>query len=578
MRVIENLKRRLTGERGFTMVTASAALLVVMMASAVALGAATGDLGLGRDDTENKQALAAAEAGIHDYLYHLNGDNSYWAKCTTVPNPNAVSQNWNGSGPDPRKWRSVPQPAGDPRATKIEYAIELLPANGNATCNPNSAANTMLDAATGTFRIRSTGRVKRPDGTYEKRSVVAQFRRRGFLDFLYFTDYETSDPAWYELQAQGRATRGGSSAPDNTLDVVSWASQYCARYWRDGRGSQYYWDPDGNFSQNAQWFDPNDNQWKTLPFWVTCSNIQFANGDRILGPLHTNDEILLCGSPEFGRGPDDDIEVSAASPGWRAACGGSSPVFTGEWKPNSPIVAMPPSNTKLKKEAPANYTFTGKTIIELVSNNMKVTNTAAGLNGTSIPFPPNGVVYVQNGNCGQGYKPLALDGYNESPAGCADVKLKGNYSADLTIASEKDIIINGNVQRSADNMLGLIANNFVRVYHPVTNLNAANRTCSNASGTMNNVRIDAAILSLNHSFTVDHYFCGGPLDTLTVNGAIAQKFRGPVGTGGGGGVSNGYLKDYNYDDRLRLRQPPHFLDPVQSSWRLMRQFEQVPAT
>jgi len=126
-------------------------------------------------------------------------------------------------------------------------------------------------------------------------------------------------------------------------------------------------------------------------------------------------------------------------------------------------------------------------------------------------------------------------------------------------------------------MLGLIANNFVRVYHPVSNLNAANRSCTNAAGTMQNVRIDAAILALNHSFTVDHYFCGGPQQTLTVNGAIAQKFRGPVGTGGGGGISNGYLKDYNYDDRLRLRQPPHFLDPVQSAWRIMRQFEQVPA-
>ena len=42
-------------------------------------------------------------------------------------------------------------------------------------------------------------------------------------------------------------------------------------------------------------------------------------------------------------------------------------------------------------------------------------------------------------------------------------------------------------------------------------------------------------------------------------------------------MSNGYLKDYNYDDRLRLRQPPHFLDPVQSAWRVMRQYEQVPA-
>lgn len=562
MRVIENMIRRLRDERGFTMVTVSAALLIVMMTSAVALSAATGDLGVGRDDTETKQALAAAEAGVHDYLFHLSGDNSYWAKCTDVPSPNAVNQKWDGAGPDPRTWRSVPQPAGDPRAAKIQYAIELIPANSNAVCNSSSAANSMLDSASGTFRIRSTGRVKRPDGTWEKRSLVAQFRRRGFLDFLYFTDYETSDPAWYELQAQGKATNP---------DIVAWASDNCARYYRDGRWSRYYYDPNGDFNQDAQWF--NGGSWQTFPGWVVCTSIQFANGDRINGPLHTNDEILVCGSPDFGRGPEDAIEVSAPAPGWRSACGGSNPTFIGEWKPNSPIVAMPPSNNALKKEAPPSYTFTGTTQIEFTGSSMKVTNAAAGLTNATMSFPSNGVVYVQNGACGQGYKPLAA---YSAPAGCADVYVKGNYSADLTIASEKDIIVWGTTQRTTDSMLGLIANNFVRVYHPVSNLNAANRTCTNAAGTMDNVRIDAAILALNHSFTVDHYFCGNPLNTLTVNGAIAQKFRGPVGTGGSSGVSTGYLKDYNYDDRLRLRQPPHFLDPVQSAWRLMRQYEQVP--
>ena len=37
-----------------------------------------------------------------------------------------------------------------------------------------------------------------------------------------------------------------------------------------------------------------------------------------------------------------------------------------------------------------------------------------------------------------------------------------------------------------------------------------------------NVRIDAAIMSLLHSFIVDNYDCG-ELGTLTVNGAIVQS-------------------------------------------------------
>ena len=64
---------------------------------------------------------------------------------------------------------------------------------------------------------------------------------------------------------------------------------------------------------------------------------------------------------------------------------------------------------------------------------------------------------------------------------------------------------------------------------------------------------------------------------LNVEGAIAQKFRGPVGTGGGSGINSGYLKNYVYNDRLRYREPPYFLDPVQAQWRIARQNEQVPA-
>ena len=75
---------------------------------------------------------------------------------------------------------------------------------------------------------------------------------------------------------------------------------------------------------------------------------------------------------------------------------------------------------------------------------------------------------------------------------------------------------------------------------------------------------------------VDNYYCGGPLGTLSITGAIVQKYRGPVGTGGTT-ISNGYVKDYDYDDRLKYREPPHFLDPVQSSWKVLSQTEQVPA-
>jgi hypothetical protein len=75
------------------------------------------------------------------------------------------------------------------------------------------------------------------------------------------------------------------------------------------------------------------------------------------------------------------------------------------------------------------------------------------------------------------------------------------------------------------------------------------------------------MLAIQHSFIVDHYNCGSQLGDLIVNGAIAQKYRGPVGTVG----NSGYNKVYTYDDRLRYLSPPNFLDPVESAWHMQRQ-------
>jgi hypothetical protein len=192
----------------------------------------------------------------------------------------------------------------------------------------------------------------------------------------------------------------------------------------------------------------------------------------------------------------------------------------------------------------------------------------------SMPLPPKGVVYVENdplqGGCTAGYD--RDNDYSSQSAGCGDIWIKGNYSADMTIAADNDIVVNGHLDRNNEGLLlGLIANNFVRVYHPVSS------DCDdNATGWIQNLRIQAAILALNHSFIVDNWRCGDPAGDLSVDGAIAQKFRGPVGTGSGGGISTGYRKDYEYNDRLRYREPPYFLDPVQAAWRVARQNEQVP--
>jgi hypothetical protein len=167
------------------------------------------------------------------------------------------------------------------------------------------------------------------------------------------------------------------------------------------------------------------------------------------------------------------------------------------------------------------------------------------------------------------------------------VYVSGTYSSSLTIAADNDVIVaptsggalnwnsaseNLTMSSGSDAVLGLIANRFVRVGH------AVNRTaspCANVSSGFKtaNVVVDAAILALQHSWIVDNYDCG-LAGNLTVVGAISQMYRGPVGTGN---HVTGFLKDYQYDDRLRYRSPPYFLSPVAAQWSVIRENEQVPA-
>ncbi len=566
--MLERLRTRLRAEEGWTLIAVLGVMLAGMALSVAAFAAARGDVHLSRNDQDQKRAYAAAEAGVQDYFFHLTQDNAYWAKCTDVsPAHPALNQ----LGASPLKTRSVP-------GSDTSYAIELIPANGATACDPGDATGTMIVAAggpmSGTFSIKSTG-----FSNGVKRSVVATFRRRSFLDYLYFTDYETSDPSWYVLYANGNPTRvgtysggwSGTFTPSGGPDLPTWAASECPRYWRNDRSSQRW-----PASPDNAWQQQVSGTWgSTSTSSIHCTEIQFVSGDTIEGPLHTNDDILVCGSPTFGRTSQDSIEVSGS--GWRQNCYGS-PNIVGTWKPYSPVLTPPPSSTSLKQIADARYILRGTTRIELQDSQMVVTNANLSPATQTWPLPSNGVVYVDNdataGCAVSAYQALAP--YSD-PAGCADAYVRGTYAEDLTIASAKDIVVEGDIARVGDKMLGLIADNFVRVYHPTRPdpYHPDDKTRCVEDGGPTNITIEAAILALNHSFTVDSYFCGSPLGTLTVRGTIAQKFRGPVGRGSGSTITSGYYKDYEYDDRLRLREPPHFIDPVQASWRIQRYAEQV---
>ena len=529
---MNSLHRLSRDQRGFSMVAVMIAMMVAGLMVAAAFAAADGDLPLTKRSEDRKEALAAAQAGVQFYAFHLAQDDRYWSKCDNVPAPNGteaspVALKWYGTGADTRTghWRNVP-------GTSAQYSIELIPATVPTTANPTPQCvqgndPTMIDPSTGMIRIRVTGRSGKA-----KRTLNATFRRKGLLDFLWLTNYETQDPSAYP--------------PTALVENPTWAAANCSDY------------------RNAR----NAN----------CDNQQFASDDQLLGPFHTNDtSIWTCDGSTFGRpGKKDRVEVGGPAPGYDNRCGGSAPVVNpGPLLTNQPNIDIPSSNSALKAIAQSGgLLLTGKHTIVLNAGTMTV-------DGIATPWPGNGVIYAQtNAATGCSTQPPVLADYNES-AGCGNVYISGTYSANLTVAAQNDVIVSEDLTRidPSQAVVGLIAENFVRIKHRVSRSNPNDTdTCTNVTPNIGDITVQAAILSVNHSFTVDNYACGSLEGYLTVKGVIAQNFRGTVGTGIGSSSATGYIKRYNYDDILKFRSPPYFLSPLATPWLVARTNEQVPVT
>lgn len=591
MRHLSGVSRSLgRDERGFTMVVVLGIMLIVTLLSIAALSAAQGDLGPGAHDRARKVAYAAAEAGVQNYLFHLSQDHNYWAKCTTGAQPQAVNDPWNGVNPtaDPRNWMALPN-------AQERYTIELLPANGASACSPADPDATMIDVASGTFKIRATGE-DFPNGL--KRSIIATFKRQSLLDYLYFTDKETYSADLYPMNVAGAHTREATGSGD----IATWGRRACERYWGSdsllgNRGGAPAFD--GQY-QNAS------GSWVAAPRF-TCSELAFKPGDALHAPVHSNDELLVeCGDPvpRFGDSIDDAIQtsslgqpvVSPADPrgGFRGCSAPREPYVNfpttsparaaGTWRPRAAALQLPLTNSSLLRDTAPAYRFKGTTKITMNGTTMRVTTAQAPSSPVDMAIPADGVVYVANdGSCPQ-YTPIDS---SAAPDTCGNLELKGDYGANVTFSAENDILVKDSITRTSSGsqfLLGLIAVDFVRVAHPVQGCNPASAcnlvtNCTNSPSTPTSVSITAAILSLTRSFIVDNWFCGASLGTLTVNGAIAQKYRGPTGRLDSVAGRSGYYdaKDYRYDPKFRYRSPPHFSDPVQAQWRVQTFSEQAPA-
>lgn len=730
------MRTRVMREDGISMIAAMMALVTGMLLAAAAWATANSGIHLADGDRWSRLAYQRAQSGVSDYVKRLANDPNYWSACdrggigtTNGLGTSAINDTIYGSAYDAaygttnghptRRWLPYDATAGSAtdRGYNGQYTIDLLPANGNTMCGTTSqatAATRMINSLTGTFRVRVTGRAGPPVPStvaasgieswraahWKKVSIVTEFRRAGFLDYVYFTDHEAMDPNLINAGQQSFLSWIYSffSPPGDTVSK-------CNDYYRRALDGST---PGREALESGGWVCENDR-----PIY---------NGEQIKGPFHTNDSSLVestsgSSAPLFGNANmGDRVEIydsgqtgNACSSGnhnggcacpFRTSkkafdtnistgrtCSNTARMNTGVQLvtgPDAGYIDMPSGNSELKiwagLAAPNGSLYRGKTTITLRSDG-KYDVVNPYVTATGVAYPSSGVIYVQNdgspscdSNPDADYNSASLPG-GMSP-GCALVEVKGTYNQSLTIGSEADIVVTGNIQRSSGTsaLLGMVANNYVRVRHypkssgdqtnymkkctyQFTNLldlfglwglsdfgsclhvgfslgNAFNLlaqafsggvgyTCERESSPVYGTpvtNIQAAVLALRHSFTVDGSQCGDQVgdssgsataaNTLVFSGAMTQNWRGALtdqdwsavfdptcnwindnsgsffGIILGGifsylgwcGNHHGYrFKDVSYDYLLRALSPPHFLTPTESAWKINRMRQTAPA-
>lgn len=586
-------------ERGVALPLALGIGLVLLIMVAGAMTFALGGLRKSGTDADASAASAAALAGIDEYRSRLAADSSYYrfgnpASAFSVATASSVSLPPTGTNPAfdigaAGAWALVPG------SDKAQYRYEV----------DNSAFG-----ASGILRIRSTGRVGE-----SVRTVVANLKAKGFIDFLYFTDYEVQDPS-LSLNASGNPT--------------------CT---------------------NLRY------AWESAAYRTGCTEITFQGNDRVAGPAHSNDTMHICAATFTGDVTSTNPNAPHYSPTYGkypANTAGSS--CTGQvFNPSKPprfddSVTMPAKNTEMQVQTRIDIgadvprpgcQYTGPTTITLnAGGTMTVrspwtkfthagtTTQAAGVikpncgtpgvtglgsaAGQTIPVPENNLIFVQGipatagdpnywgtstpplysctrsdgtgtGN-GIGYPAVTTTGSGPSLVtrvettayGCtdADVFISGVLKGRLTVAAANSVYIVGNITyadgvTTNNDMLGLVGGKPVWVWNPAYRASPSSSTLtlmkSNADRT-----IHAAILSVENTFQVQNYNVVPPgstgrIGTLNVYGAIAQKFRGIISQSGG------YTKDYVYDERFKATAPPKFLAPVSTTYGVTTMADVGPA-
>ncbi len=354
------------------MVLGMVSVMTVVLAATLSYAVSVGPQ-VSRD--ENWQAaLAAAQAGVDDYLARLNRTDAYaqTVDCSNTalkgPKAEANSCGWNGdTAPG---WVDVQPVAKDAGGNPIASTAGKFHYDVNT-------ANFWKD---GSVWVESTGKVRGVS-----RTIQVRVARGGSTDFLYYTDFEDADPQNLVAYPPG----GSDSQPSGG-----------AKYDECGKSGA---------SKAEYWWDQEDHKRRDDR---NCVEITFAGRDVLDGDVHFNDSPLMSGTsssrPRFLKGyqtadpncteaagrSDQSGLGTAAGKGkcWRATSSVYPYLGTAGARPAEKLY-MPDNSDKFANFPGCNYF--GDTRIRFNSNGtMTVWNTTSAGQSLTGPGSPAGL------NCG----------------------------------------------------------------------------------------------------------------------------------------------------------------------------------
>ncbi|MEO7720287.1 MAG: hypothetical protein ABIS08_00050 [Pseudolysinimonas sp.] len=564
--------------------------LLVLTGAAISTSGATKTL----TDGNSLNAMQAAYAGAADYQSRLTNNNSYWQY---------------GASTAFTSTSAFPLGTGSNSAFGTTVGGTWATVNGSNNLETyRYEVNNSKFATTGAVQLRVTGR-----SGNQTRSLVATVRGTGFIDYLYFTDYESSNPA----------LTGETQNGNNRLSCLS----------------VHMTDPSYSTS-------------------TACDPVQFRAGDVLAGPIRTNDEFTICGAT-FNQ----TVQSTAADGVYNRPGGCGAPTF-GQASPTSPQPAhvgtliLPQTNQNMIQATrsdinaapgclytgPSSISFNSDGSMQIISPWSKATQVTmasdgitytggtmaaacgslSGLRSTtgarvtlssnlifvqSVPgtttyndpnywaagsqpsTPASGAIVCSKSTTSRGVttttygngllSPLTQNYPSPtedvgtvgnlstaSPYYCrnGDAFVSGTFHGSLTIGAQNNLYVVGSITYadSTNDILGLVGQQEVAVWNPMNTSGTLLRYSGGA-----NVTINAAIASNGGTFTVQNYADGAALGTLTVVGSIAQEWRGAVGTT----RPTGFTKSYGYDQRLKNAAPPKFLQPVTTAFSISQQVE-----